>query len=83
MNPEPVVTFYTREGCHLCEEAKQVLEAAQRHARFSLEVIDIDRDDALRKAYNEEVPVVAINGRKSFKYRVDEKEFLRRLAART
>jgi glutaredoxin len=79
----PVVTLYTREGCHLCEEARQVLEAARHRARFSLELIDIDQDDALRKAYNEEVPVVAINGRKSFKYRVDEKEFLRRLAART
>ena len=32
--------------------------------------------------YNEEVPVIAIDGRKAFKYQVDVDEFLKRLAAR-
>lgn len=83
METQPVVTFYTRPGCHLCEEALQVLEVARRHAGFVLEVVDIDQHAALRETYNEEVPVIAINGRKSFKYRVNEEEFLKKLRAAT
>jgi glutaredoxin len=81
MESPPVVTLYTRVGCHLCDEAKQVLETARRGTDFVLEVIDIDQDTGLRKLYNEEVPVVTINGRKSFKYRVDGQELFRKLAA--
>ena len=79
----PRVTLYTRAGCHLCEAAKQVLARARRRAVFDLEEVDIDADPALRERYNEEVPVVAIDGRKAFKYRVEEKEFLKKLEART
>jgi glutaredoxin len=78
-----VVTLYTRKDCHLCEEAHAVLKRAQRRVSFQLEVRDIDADPALRSMYNDEVPVIAIEGKKAFKYRVDEKEFLKRLAART
>ena len=83
MNPEPLITLYTRAGCHLCEEAEQVLESARRRVGFALEVIDIDGDPALLARYNEEVPVIALDGRKIFKYRVSEDEFLKKLAART
>ncbi len=78
-----VVTLFTRAGCHLCEEARAVLEQAQRRAEFRLEAVDIDGDTDLRRLYNDEVPVVAIDGRKAFKYRVDLEEFLRRLKKRT
>jgi hypothetical protein len=44
--------------------------------------VDIDTDGELRRAYNDEVPVIAINGSKAFKYRVTEQELLRKLAAR-
>ncbi len=78
----PSVTLYTRRGCCLCDDAKRVLEDARRRAPFSLEVVDIDTDPALRSLYNDEVPVIAIDGKKAFKYRVDLKEFLKKLAAR-
>ena len=76
------VTLYTRAGCHLCDEAKQVLERARGRAAFTLEIEDIDRDPELRRLYNEEVPVIAIDGVKAFKYRLTEAEFLRKLKAR-
>ena len=79
---EPVVTLYTRAGCCLCDEAKKVLNAAARRARFRLEEIDIDADGALRARYNDEIPVIAINGVKAFQYEVNMEEFLKRLAAR-
>ncbi len=77
------VTLYTRSGCHLCDAVKETLARARRRSEFELDEIDIDKDPALRALYNEEVPVVAINGRKAFKYRVDEQEFLKKLRARS
>ncbi len=78
----PKVTLYTRQGCCLCDDAKQVLAEARRRAAFEYQEVDIDRDAELRRKYNDEVPVIAIDGAKAFKYRVDLKDLLRRLAAR-
>lgn len=72
---KPRVTFYTRKGCHLCDDAKQVLLAAG----LTIEEVDIDQDPVLQARYNEEVPVVFIDGKKAFKYRVDPKDLQRRL----
>jgi glutaredoxin len=65
------VTLYTRAGCHLCDVAKDVLEQVRRERAFELVTVDVDGDPDLSRAYGEEVPVVAIDGRKAFKYRVD------------
>ncbi len=78
----PLVTLYTRKGCHLCDDAKQVLLAARARADFDYEEFDIDADPELRRLYNEEVPVIAIDRRKAFKYRVDMNDFLKRLGRR-
>jgi glutaredoxin len=75
------VTLYTRAGCCLCEDAKQVL-AARRRAAFEFEEIDIDRHPQWLPLYHEEVPVIAIDGREAFKHKVGVDEFLKRLAAR-
>jgi glutaredoxin len=79
---KPHVTLYTRAGCCLCDEAKRVLAEARRRADFDYEELDIDLDPELRRRYNDEVPVIAINHVKAFKYKVDRDEFLKRLAAR-
>jgi glutaredoxin len=83
MSAHPAVTLYTRKGCCLCDDAKRVLEAAHRRVVFQLEEIDIDTDPGLQKLYNDEVPVIAINGAKAFKYRVSVDELLRKLEARS
>ena len=79
---KPRVTLYTRAGCCLCDQAKQVLAEARRRADFDFEELDIDRDPELRRQYNDQVPVVAINRVKAFKYKVDRDEFLKKLVAR-
>jgi glutaredoxin len=79
---KPRVTLYTRAGCCLCDEAKRVLADARRRAEFDYEEFDIDRDPELRRRYNDEVPVIAINQVKAFKYKVTRDEFLKKLAAR-
>jgi glutaredoxin len=79
---KPRVTLYTRAGCCLCDDAKRVLIEARRRASFDYEEFDIDSDPALARLYNDEVPVIAIDSVKAFKYKVDLDEFLKKLAAR-
>jgi len=76
------VTLYTRAGCHLCDEAKKVLERARAREPFDLEILDIDGNAELRRLYDHEVPVIAIDGVKAFKYRLTEAELLKKLRAR-
>jgi len=82
MAEQPKVTLYTRAGCCLCDDAKRVLNAARKQANFDIEEVDIDADPDLRRRYNDEIPVIAINGTKAFKYKVSETELLKKLEAR-
>jgi glutaredoxin len=75
------VVVYSRKGCHLCEVVKESLSKLSRRGGFNWQEIDVDADVELRRQFNDEVPVVFIDGRKAFKYRMDEKEFLRKLAS--
>ena len=75
------VVVYSRKGCHLCEVVKESLSKLSRRGGFTWQDVDVDSDSELRRQFNDEVPVVFINGRKAFKYRMDEQEFLRKLAS--
>jgi glutaredoxin len=77
------VVVYSREGCHLCDVVKETLVELQGGRDFVWRDVDIDGDAELRQRFNEEVPVVFIDGRKAFKYRMGRDEFLRVLAGRT
>ena len=76
------VVVYSRPGCHLCDVVKETLSQLQPEAEFQWREADIDTDPELRRKYNEEVPVVFIDGRKAFKYHMDAQQFLRALARR-
>ena len=65
------VTLYTRVRCHLCDVAKGVLEDVRREHPFELTIVDVDTDAELADRYGGEVPVVVVDGRKAFKFRVD------------
>ena len=75
-NPLPVVTMYSRRNCHLCEVAKDVVESARNEAEFEFEVVFIDGDAGLEKAYGEEVPVTLINGKRHDFFRVNRARFI-------
>jgi glutaredoxin len=75
------VIVYSRKGCHLCEIVKESLVKLHKRGGFDWREIDVDSDIELRRQYNDQVPVVFINGRKAFKYRMDEQEFMRKLAS--
>lgn len=57
------LTFYTTEGCHLCEDAKALLQQllAQNPERYQIEIIDIADSDALIEQYGTRIPVVKVN----------------------
>jgi len=78
----PRVVVLTRVDCCLCHEALEQVQAARRLVDFELLVIDVDGDPALAERYGEEVPVVLVDGRKAFKYRVTSHELARRLRRR-
>lgn len=75
------VIVYSRKGCHLCEIVKESIVKLHKRGGFQWRDVDVDADPELRRQYNDQVPVVFINGRKAFKYRMDEQEFLRKLAS--
>ncbi len=75
------VVVYSRKGCHLCEVVKESLTKLSRRGGFTWREVDVDADTELRRQYNDEVPVVFIDGHKAFKYRMNEQDFLRKLAS--
>ena len=78
--PESIrIEIYSRPGCHLCDDAKAVIEPFARKYPFELTVTNIDNDDALRAAYSTEIPVILINGTEAFRHRVDPRALERKL----
>jgi glutaredoxin len=73
------VTLYGRDGCHLCDDARAVLERIRAAEPFTLDVVDIERDPALHARYLERIPVIALDGDELFDYFVDERALLARL----
>jgi glutaredoxin len=76
------VVVYSRKGCHLCDVVKATLAQLEGEADFRWREVDIDADPDLHRQYNDEVPVVLIDGRKAFKYHMKPRDFLRVLAGR-
>jgi glutaredoxin len=61
------VVLYTRQGCHLCEQAWELLQTAARRHGLELRQVDVDSDPALLEQYDQCVPVVAIDGKVRFR----------------
>lgn len=78
--PESIrIEIYSRPGCHLCDDAKGVIEPFSRRYPIQITVTDVDSDPALRAAYGTEIPVVMINGVEAFRHRVDSASLERKL----
>ena len=73
------LTLYTRKDCCLCEDMKASIRAAGGKILIDLVEVDVDASRELAERYGAEVPVLLINGRKAFKYRVTAKELEERL----
>ena len=65
------VTLYTRVGCHLCEQARTVVQAVCEDLGEAFEEVDVDSSVELQEAYTEQVPVTLVDGRRHDFWRVD------------
>jgi len=69
------VTIYSRQGCHLCDDAFNTLESMREELNFEIDVINIDIDPELIKLYSDQVPVIHIDGEHHDFYKVDPVRF--------
>lgn len=60
-----ILTLYTRQQCHLCEQAMQVIMELKNDYSFTIEEIDIDQSDELTEKYGLMIPVLLINGKQA------------------
>jgi len=83
-----LVEFYARgdcgackakRPCTLCMEAKDIIDTVGKEVPFDLKEIDIESSDDLCRRYSEHIPTIFINGKKVFKYKVDEDEFRKKV----
>jgi glutaredoxin len=74
------VTLYGKPGCHLCDQAREVVEQVREQHPFELDEVDITRDPALEALYRERIPVVAIDGQETLELVIEASELERCIA---
>jgi len=74
------VTMYTRAGCHLCDDALEVVAAACAASGSDFQLVDVDADPDLRDRFGEKVPVVTVDGQPVGFWRIDPQVLAQALA---
>ena len=67
----PRVVLYSKPGCHLCDDARTVVEAVCAELGESYDEVDITTSEELMEAYGEQIPVTFVDGRQHDFWRVD------------
>ena len=75
----PRATLYGKPGCHLCDDARAVVERVRADHPFELTEVDVSLDPELNRAYGERIPVLELDGEELFQFFVDEAELRRRI----
>jgi glutaredoxin len=65
------ITLYSRKGCHLCDDARAVIEQVCVELGESYDEVDIDADPELQRRFGEEIPVTFVDGSQHDFWRVD------------
>ena len=68
---DPRVTLYSRPGCHLCDDARVVVQQVCAELGESYVEVSIDGDPDLQRRFGEEIPVTFVDGRQHDFWRVD------------
>ncbi|WP_107471262.1 glutaredoxin family protein [Streptomyces monashensis] len=76
---ERLITLIRKPGCHLCDDAQQVIEKVSGDLGVPFELKDITRDKALHDQYWEQIPVVLVDGEQHTFWRVNEERLRRAL----
>jgi hypothetical protein len=74
------VTLYSKPGCHLCDDARVVIERVCADLGESYDEISILDDPALMERYGEEIPVTLVDGKQHDFWRVSEERLRAALA---
>ncbi|MFJ6696232.1 glutaredoxin family protein [Streptomyces sp. NPDC091272] len=77
---ERLVTLIGKPGCHLCEDARAVVEAVCAELGVDWEEKDISVDAELHREYWEQIPVVLVDGEQHTFWKVDADRLRRELA---
>ncbi|HEU5199409.1 MAG TPA: glutaredoxin family protein [Ktedonobacterales bacterium] len=81
--PKPhQVVFYTKAGCHLCDEARDLLEELAEEITFELTETDIRTDMTLFEAYRYRIPVIIIDEHAAVEGRISLSELRRAFSSR-
>jgi glutaredoxin len=67
----PRVTLYGKPGCHLCDDARAVIEEVCVQVGEAYVEIDITTDPELTRRFGEEIPVTFVDGQQHDFWRVD------------
>ena len=68
------IVLLERPGCHLCEEAAEVVSRVAALTGEEVERVNIEADDELARRWSIEIPVVAVDGEVVAVYRVNDEE---------
>lgn len=68
---DPQVTFYTKAGCHLCDDARDMLDEIAEQHKYELTETDIRSTPELFEQYRYRIPVIIVDGTKTIEGRID------------
>ena len=80
MNTGARITLYGKPNCHLCEDARQVIETVCAEVGTSYDEVDITTSPDLMDAYGEQIPVTFVDGKQHDFWRVDPNRLRKALA---
>ncbi len=64
------IEIMTKSGCCLCDDAREIIEQVIAEIPVEIKMTNIESDPELLERYKEKIPVVLINGKESFVYKV-------------
>lgn len=76
----PQVIFYTKAGCHLCEEARDMLDDIAAEIVYNLTEIDIRSDPAIFEEYRYRIPVIIIDNETVVEGRIEYRDLAKAFA---
>lgn len=68
-----------RSNCFLCKDVRDTINSVGKDIHFCFKEIDITASEELFRRYKEDIPLIFINGKKAFKFKVNEIELRKRL----
>ena len=71
MTASPRIRVYSKPGCHLCDDARGIIETVCAELGESYEEVDISTDPVLMHEYGEQIPVTFVDGKQHDFWRVD------------